>query len=306
MRVYGTNVTVTFNGVLVPHFDRAAEAALNAQLQRAFRKRVMQAAATRHPKTVPRGKPPTGIQLAYTAILVGMSREMDRAIMSVLADRGIVRRDAEGDAPNVTAGDIKQIAAQISRRLGAITSRASLVGAISRIATRAVAFSRQQWQAQLKATLGINLAADPDLSKLLDRFRREQGDLITSLAEDKVQRVKRVLTDAGSDARVEQIQARIVEQTGATESRASLIARTETTTLNSRLTEARHRAAGITEFTWSTSKDERVRPSHAAMEGRRFEYASPPVVDGEPLVPGQTYNCRCIPIPFIPGFDEAT
>lgn len=312
--------------------DRASRDDLAAR--RDLRKRIMAASAERQGRRrVARPKPPNGIVTSYTQTLVAVSRAMDDAIMSELRKAGAIRRDAaaslrsdewyyayrtatertdaagDGNAPDPDAFDlsrldIAKLTKAIERRLGAIASRANLVGMIDKIASRAVAYSRDEWRAQLKSALGIDLTADPDLAPLVDRFRRRQTTLITSLAKDKVERVATVLRDAGSDTRVEQVQARIVEQTGATESRAALIARTETVTFNSQLTQARHESAGITEFEVSTSRDERVRPSHAALEGRRFSYADPPIVDGEAWIPGQTFNCRCTCIPVLPGIDD--
>jgi SPP1 gp7 family putative phage head morphogenesis protein len=117
--------------------------------------------------------------------------------------------------------------------------------------------------------------------------------------------VKRVLRDAGSDTRVETITRRIREQTGATESRAVLIARTETTSLNANLTQARHEAAGITEFVWSTSRDERVRESHRELDGKRFAYDALPEIEGEGRhLPGAFPRCRCVAVPVVPGLDD--
>lgn len=44
-----------------------------------------------------------------------------------------------------------------------------------------------------------------------------------------------------------------------------------------------------TRFRWVTMRDDRVRPTHAALEGKIFLYS-----DGaNGLFPGQEYNCRC-------------
>ncbi len=62
--------------------------------------------------------------------------------------------------------------------------------------------------------------------------------------------------------------------------------------------------AGITQYTWSTSKDERVRPSHAELEGEQFSYDDPPEVDGEPANPGEPILCRCVPLPVLDLGDD--
>lgn len=88
--------------------------------------------------------------------------------------------------------------------------------------------------------------------------------------------------------------------------RASLIARDQTLKTNAAVSRARMRAAGVTDYGWSTSRDERVRPMHAALEGRRFAFDDPPVTNqaGETNNPGEDIQCRCIPIPYIAELDE--
>ncbi len=48
--------------------------------------------------------------------------------------------------------------------------------------------------------------------------------------------------------------------------------------LNGEIAQARHKAAGVTEYVWRTSRDERVRSRHKALEGTRHAYSEPPVV----------------------------
>ena len=62
------------------------------------------------------------------------------------------------------------------------------------------------------------------------------------------------------------------------------------------LTEARHRQAGITHYRWQTSEDERVRPTHAANNGKIFAWDDPPDTTGHP---GDDILCRCTAVPVI-------
>lgn len=81
--------------------------------------------------------------------------------------------------------------------------------------------------------------------------------------------------------------------------RLKLIARTQAAFTMSMLTEKRARALGCEYFIWQTMEDERVRPSHAAMQGQICSFDNPPIVDGFPLLPGRTYNCRCWIVPIV-------
>lgn len=88
--------------------------------------------------------------------------------------------------------------------------------------------------------------------------------------------------------------------------RAALIARDQTLKTNAAVSRARMKAAGVTDYGWSTSRDERVRPMHAALEGQRFAFDDPPVTNaaGETNNPGEDIQCRCVPIPWIAELDE--
>lgn len=312
----------------------------------------MAVSAARHKKPkFGRPQPPNSIILAHTAFMLRVSKDMDRAIYSMLRAEGLFRADAieeklevasrgvnqdcngcggDGSVDRVSCSrcggsglysdevrikhdtvradaaerDLESLERQMKRRLAKLTGRKDLVGAIDDLGLRAQRYTRTEWQRQLQGAMGVNLTADPDLGPMLESFRKRQGDLITSLAQDKIARVKRILRKAGANARVEDITKLIREQTGATQSRAALIARTETTTLTSKMTQARHQAAGIHSYTVSTSQDERVRESHRALEGQKFEYGKPPIVDGLPFVPGQTFCCRCVALPVLPGEDD--
>lgn len=113
--------------------------------------------------------------------------------------------------------------------------------------------------------------------------------------------------------RVEEIRERIQARMSVVRSRAELIARDQTLKLYGQIQEERQTQAGIEEYTWSTSLDERVRgnPSgiypkshgnHWKLEGRTFRWDDPPVVDektGRKEHPGGDFQCRCAAIPVL-------
>ncbi len=96
--------------------------------------------------------------------------------------------------------------------------------------------------------------------------------------------------------RAESIALKIVERFGVAESRAMTIARDQVGKWHGNLNRMRQIDAGVTEYTWSTSQDERVRPEHAARNGKRFKWDAAPA-DGHP---GQPIRCRCVARPVIP------
>lgn len=216
----------------------------------AFRRRLTEAAAKRRrPPRVPPALLPKGPELAYTKALRELSAEMDAAILAELKAMELVpRADADGDVPN-----FKKVAPAAAKRARAAVNRVlkgrSFLARLEDLAGRVVSHSRGQWESQLKAAMGVNLtAAEPDLEPTIERFRDENVKLITSLADEKVTRVRDILTDAGPGTRVEEIAKSIREMGDVTRSRAELIARDQVLKLNAEVTQKRHEAAGVVEF----------------------------------------------------------
>lgn len=146
--------------------------------------------------------------------------------------------------------------------------------------------------------IGISLTEDIRVGPAMIAFRERNIRLITSLGEDTVDQVRGILADAESTGlRVEDLAEQIRERFDVARSRAELIARDQTLKLHGQVTKIRQENAGIVSYTWSTSRDGRVRESHEALEGEEFSWNSPP----EPGHPGDDYQCRCVAIPVLPS-----
>lgn len=76
---------------------------------------------------------------------------------------------------------------------------------------------------------------------------------------------------------------------------ARFLARNQVQNYNAISTKIRAQNLGITEAIWETAGDEDVRPSHKARDGEKFLLAEGlySSTDGEHLLPGTDYNCRC-------------
>lgn len=85
-----------------------------------------------------------------------------------------------------------------------------------------------------------------------------------------------------------------IQNTGhVTASRATLIARTETSRAASTFTRVRAEAVGAVSYVWQTSRDGAVRPSHKDMQGRIVFFNDPPTLDNLTGHAGCLPNCRC-------------
>jgi len=89
---------------------------------------------------------------------------------------------------------------------------------------------------------------------------------------------------------------------GFAQRKAEFLADHETGLLVSKYRQHRYESLGVQEYIWSTSNDERVRPDHKALNGRRFSFMNPPIVDratGRRGNPGEDYRCRCVAQPIL-------
>ena len=74
------------------------------------------------------------------------------------------------------------------------------------------------------------------------------------------------------------------------------IVRDQSNKFNGELTQVRQQQLGIGSYEWSTSDDERVRPTHRDKEGKPFEWANPPLDTGHP---GNDVQCRCLALAIV-------
>jgi SPP1 gp7 family putative phage head morphogenesis protein len=94
----------------------------------------------------------------------------------------------------------------------------------------------------------------------------------------------------------------IQEEYGMGRRHAQFIARDQIAKLNADLCQAQQKDAGVEEYVWSTSGDRRVRERHQELDGNRFKWNDPPIVDersGRRCHPGQDYSCRCVALPVF-------
>lgn len=161
-----------------------------------------------------------------------------------------------------------------------------------------------------KRTLGIDLRSvvrQEDLADYLQDAVARNTSLIKGLADDTVKRIEQAVYQnsiAGNSAAT--LRKDLQKQFGLSDKRAKLIARDQASKFNSELNQRRQTQAGVTEYTFSTSIDERVRANHKAMEGRTCKWSDPTVykadngkwvsrsgVGGVQLHPGADISCRC-------------
>jgi len=157
-------------------------------------------------------------------------------------------------------------------------------------------------------SVGVKVIAGSQVEKLLPGWVEEHTALIVRggvwrgrptvpLGEKTIQQIGDVVQDGFiRGLRHEEVADEIAERLGVMRSRANLIARDQTNKMNGQMTRNRYTDAGIYRYTWQTARDERVRETHAELDGTEWDFRQPPAIGncGEPI------QCRCVAEPIRP------
>jgi SPP1 gp7 family putative phage head morphogenesis protein len=238
---------------------------------------------------------PRAAILTYRLAVRGLAAELAtlvrKRVLPLIASLEGVRTDA-----SEVDSELETIERAMLRRVDAT------VGAATKgVADRTVKHSRAEFK-----RLGINLRkAEPKLDAQIERWRERNVAKITSLMSRELGLMRSILAEA-EGRHVRALTREIEHRVDVTRSKAELFARDQTLKLHGQITQARHFAAGITEYIWTTSGDERVRETHADLDGERFSYDDPPVTNdaGDRNHPGGDYQCRCTAYPVLPELEE--
>jgi len=172
---------------------------------------------------------------------------------------------------------------------------------ISAISTEQAAklsmFNKSQFVKVIHSSLAVNpIVQESWLEPQMKAFAGQNVDLITNLAIEQKARVEQTLYRNLSQGKgIDAIKEELDKDESIGQNRSKLIARDQTNKFNGQLTQMRQQEVGIGSYIWTTSRDERVRPDHAALEGKMFSWNAPPSIGN----PGESINCRCIAQPVI-------
>lgn len=269
------------------------EGALRAVLRNRFHARLQGRRLRSRPVTPQRF--PHAIEASYAKyglVIVAQTREIVRARlyarMPELLDRGR-RGDVRLDAAADDARTILDVV-RLSVDQGVTTDR-RLEQQIREFGQRVSQYQGSELQRQIRQSLGVEVPlSDPRFGEQLRTWAAENVRLIQSIPAQSLDQVERLVV-AGVDrgARWENLRDEIEARFDVSRSRAALIARDQVGKFYGTVQKARQTEVGISHYFWRTSGDERVRPTHAILEGKRIAWDDPP----EEGHPGHPINCRC-------------
>lgn len=291
-------------------FDNQAQEALLARLKRRGKR------GLKLPQP-DRAATPDTLERQYARDLNPLVQAI-REVLAEIVKPGFPRilESARLDLPVRSDAYQDEIEALFSRARIAFASRYTIQEA--RSLARKYAQSGSEWnerqiRKQFLKVLGLQpVLNEPYLGPLQDEFVKENVDLITSIPADAFDKIEQKVRNAVSSGRLstdlaaeleDEFGDDIAEVTENVKARARLIARDQIAKLNSDLNRSRMQNLGIAKYKWRTSKDERVRATHRALEGKVFAWTDPPNINGKRLHPGQDYQCRCTAEPVFESND---
>jgi SPP1 gp7 family putative phage head morphogenesis protein len=221
----------------------------------------------------------------------------------------IARPKLDGAGARLDAGpsDVNEIVEGISTDYMRQLDQRSLTGIAHRYASATSDFQKAQLAKQLRAAVGVDVPiGDPKIGPQIEQFTAENVRLIRSIPRRYLADVEaKVLADVAEGRRWENIADDLEERFEVSESTAQLIARDQVGKFYGSLNEARQTDLGISGFIWQTAQDNRVREAHRHLQGKAYEWDSPPDEEtGEPagadgVIPGEPVNCRCYAEPDL-------
>lgn len=273
-------------------------------------------------KKAPRLEQPSDLEAAYLLtvkrVMAGLRDEVRRRLvpeiprLTRLAPKELrqnVRQDAFDDELDRLIEDIRiDFVERVEPAFGV---------AVRRIGREVAERQGSDHTETFERVLAIRPSLDePWLRDVSDNFVRTNVRAVEDLTENALDTIERHIGDGIRQGHsVERITEDILDDLGDDEEsivkgRAALLASDQVTSLYGDLARIRQEALGIRRYTWVTSRDERVRPSHRERDGEVFEWGRPieeqleekgfevDDIDGHP---GRPIRCRCIALPDIEG-----
>lgn len=155
----------------------------------------------------------------------------------------------------------------------------------------------------LQKSAGIDVyTGNVNLQEYTKAAAQQNASLITSISSQYLDNVGNiVLTNTRAGLRPGSIVSLLVDQYGVTQRRAKFIARDQSAKLAGDFAEFQQKGAGFQYFKWIDSGDSRVRHRHEEIANKLTAYGEgiyrwdnlPSSDKGDPIKPGQDYNCRC-------------
>lgn len=257
---------------------------------------------------------PQSAEREYTRVVNEYMRllkvEIEKAIPEI-KDSYKVNRDADikdgirTDSFTDLMLRINEIFASIESKLVKKVSGYGLRKKLENLANLNRKLTVKEWKKAIRSTLGIDIREDYYLGDFykeqLQDWSKQNVELISTIPNDTLAKMREIVYNGYTSGKTTTRMLKEIQRAYKVGLKhAKLIARDQTAKLNGQIQRHQQNDAGITEYIWCTSGDERVRDSHKALDGKKFSWDKPPLnSDGRACHPGEDYQCRCIGRPVF-------
>lgn len=174
---------------------------------------------------------------------------------------------------------------------------AGLHAAVKEFGKKTSDFQKKQLNKQIEAAIGVSYSAiEKPIRDHVEEFAARNVDLIKTVPERYFDRIRTDTEKAfASGTHPSTLAEEFQENFDMSENDAMRIARDQIGKLNGEVNQARQESLGVENFIWRTVNDNRVRESHADLDGETFPWNDPPDDEdtGEQITPGSAIQCRC-------------
>jgi SPP1 gp7 family putative phage head morphogenesis protein len=237
---------------------------------------------------------PTTIAIQYVSKTLTVQRKINQRVLDyadqMLAHLEVIRSDAFDD-------DIDSTFSEMERYLIGLLGLDAFGLIANYTANDVFAFNQSKYDRGIYGAMGLNNISNSDLARMRTSWVKENVSLITAANTEQLSKVENIFRRASRDGMSrELIKDQVRRALATSESRAALIADDQIYKLDGQVDKFKQESAGLTTYIWRTMLDNRVRPKHRSLEGKRRSWKN------DSPHPGQEVRCRCFAQPDIKRF----
>jgi SPP1 gp7 family putative phage head morphogenesis protein len=154
------------------------------------------------------------------------------------------------------------------------------------------------------AGFSVDFKMTPTMQDAFEAVIHENVGLIKSIASQHLQDVQGLVMRSVQQGRnLGELSDELIKRYGVTKRRAALIAKQENNKATMVINRVRQLEIGVKEGVWRHSRaGVHPRASHIAASGKVFDIDKGMKIDGDYIMPGELFHCRCTWTAIIPGF----
>lgn len=233
-----------------------------------------------------------------------------RAMVRMLNKLSLENIETLKDVLRYDSTDSERISGKVLEELEVSGVKAEVISGIKRVMKGVDNTAKDNLRRSFRNCLRVDVFINDTglLESVTAEWYSQQSQHVNSIFSNYTDKLATIISNAVQRGSLyKDVQKEVKNLYNITDNRAKFIARNEIGNLNAVTTKRRQEEAGIYCYEWRTSEDERVRVSHAELNGDLFfwhdskvgEINGRKIYPAPKLHPGMDYRCRCIAIPII-------